>query len=367
MYDLIITGAGPAGSSAARSAARMGLKTLILEKETFPRYKPCGGALSERAASLLDFPLPQDICERSITGVRVHLGGRTIERHKGYRLTRLVTRSSFDQYLLERAEEAGAIHLTGRVLGYREEGDHVSVLTRDGEHRSRFLILASGCQDRLGRNAGAGVRMGLSVLAEIPEDDGRIEERLSGCLDMHFDVAGMGYGWIFPHRGYYSVGIWGLGLGNARASMLQFLISCGFEGSYRLHGHRIPMGAGGGGVASGRVLRTGDSAGFVDPFTGEGIYYALLSGQLAARAVAEDEPDGVARMYQAYCRRAILGELRSAWLLSRLVHSHREALLRGLVSQEEALDRYIGIAASRGTYGEFLGWLLRRIPLSILH
>lgn len=72
MHDLIVVGAGPAGSAAARTAAEQGLDTLILEKETFPRYKPCGGALSSRAALLLGFPLPSDICERTITGARVH-------------------------------------------------------------------------------------------------------------------------------------------------------------------------------------------------------------------------------------------------------------------------------------------------------
>jgi len=99
MYDLIIAGAGPAGSAAARAAAMMGLKTLILEKDAFPRYKPCGGALSDRAVSQLGFPLPKTLCERTITGARIHFRDKVLERHKGFRLTTLVTRSCFDQFL----------------------------------------------------------------------------------------------------------------------------------------------------------------------------------------------------------------------------------------------------------------------------
>ena len=98
MYDLIVAGGGPAGSTAARAAALQGLDILILEKETFPRYKPCGGALSSKAASLLDFPLPSDICERTITGARVHFRDRVLEKHKGYNLTTLIDRSRFDYH-----------------------------------------------------------------------------------------------------------------------------------------------------------------------------------------------------------------------------------------------------------------------------
>lgn len=72
MFDLVVVGAGPAGSTAARIAAGMGLKVLILEKEKFPRYKPCGGALSERATSWLDLRLPEAVCEKAITGARIH-------------------------------------------------------------------------------------------------------------------------------------------------------------------------------------------------------------------------------------------------------------------------------------------------------
>jgi len=288
MYDLIIVGAGPAGSAAAREAASLGLDTLILEKDAFPRYKPCGGALSDRALSLLDFPLPEGLCERTITGARVHFQDKVMERRKGYRLTTLVTRSSFDHLLLQKAKEAGAEVVIQKVLDYQEADDHVRVLTKDGSYQSRFLVISSGCQDGLNcriQGLKARAQLGVCMVTEIEEDDQKIEEGLPSCLDIYFGVADMGYGWIFPHRGYYSGGNWGLAsrLKNPRKDYAGLPEDERFSGRYRLHGHTIPFGDGMRKVASGRVLLTGDSAGFVDAFTGEGIYYALRSGQLAPR------------------------------------------------------------------------------------
>lgn len=371
MHDLIVVGAGPAGSAAAREAARRGLDTLILEKEAFPRYKPCGGAVSDRALSVLDFALPADLCERTITGARVHFRGNVMERHKGYRLTTLVTRSLFDDFLLQKAEEAGAKLAVQRVLDFREQGDHVEVLTKKDSYRSRILVVASGCQDPLRervRGRAARDAYGVCMVTEIEEDDRSIEERLHGTLDIHFGVAEMGYGWIFPHRGYYSVGIGGIAsrLKNPRKAMQDFIRSSGFPEGQRLHGHLIPLGGWGGRIATSRVLLAGDSAGFVDAFTGEGIYYSLRSGQIAARVVSEKHDPDVAPAYQALCKEDFGEELRYARLLSRIMHSCPEIFFRILTCHDDALDRYIEIAAARRTYRNFVRWLVPRIPISLL-
>ncbi len=178
MYDLIIAGAGPAGSAAARTAAKLGLKTLILEKEVFPRYKPCGGAVSEKVVSILDFALPEDLCERSITGARVHFRDLVGEGRKGYRLATLVSRSRFDQCLLQKAEEAGAGRATQKVLDYREEDDHVQVRTRTDAYRSRFLVIASGYQDPLKeRIAGRETQRSVRHLPGDGDRGGRLQDR----------------------------------------------------------------------------------------------------------------------------------------------------------------------------------------------
>lgn len=371
MYDLIVVGAGPAGSAAARAAALQGLDTLILEKETFPRYKPCGGALSRRADRLLDFPLPGDICERTITGARVHFQGHVMERHKGYSLTILITRSRFDHLLLQKAQESGAGIKTQKVLDFQEKDNHVSVKTKEDIYKSRFLVISSGCQDGLkNRIPGPDGKesMGVCLVAEIEEDDEKIEERLACTLDIHFGVADGGYGWIFPHRGYYSVGIGGLSsrLHHPRQAMLQFLKRNGFSEGHRLHGHLIPLRGNRRRTALGRVLLTGDAAGFVDAFSGEGICYALNSGKIAGQVIGEVPAMNVAQAYEKRCNKEFGEELRYALFFSKIMHSNPKLFLRILACQEEVLDRYIEIAAARRSYKDFVSWLAPRLPISLL-
>ncbi len=92
MYDVIIVGGGPSGASAGRRAGKLGLNALLLEKEEFPRYKPCGGGLSEHAISYLDFELPQDIIEWEVTGANVIFRDKLIKAHKDHRMFVLVSR-----------------------------------------------------------------------------------------------------------------------------------------------------------------------------------------------------------------------------------------------------------------------------------
>jgi geranylgeranyl reductase family protein len=368
VYDLIVVGAGPAGSSAAREAAKEGLQVLIVEKESFPRYKPCGGALSEKARSLLEFELPKSLCERVITGASVHYGVQAIELHKDYPLTTLVTRSRFDAFLLEQAMAAGARLEKEKALAYEEKDDRVLVQGGKGCYSSRFLVVSSGCQDGLKegvcREDGTCQR-GLCLVAEVEAEDDEIDRHLHSSLDIHFGVVPRGYGWVFPHRGYYSVGIGGLArsFSHPRRAMLEFMRGLGFKETQKVHGHLLPLGSGGGRIASRRVLLAGDSAGFVDAFTGEGIRYALGSGQIAGHAVAEGlGGEDAASVYRALCKEDFGDDLRYAYLLSRLMHSRPELFFPILIGQAEALDRFLGIAAGETSYKEFLRWLVPQLP-----
>lgn len=371
MFDLIVAGGGPAGSAAARAAALRGLDVLILEKSNFPRYKPCGGALSRKVVSFLDFSLPREIQERSITGVRVHFQDIELERHKSYDLTLLIDRSLFDQYLLERALCSGAEVKTERVLDFRDDGECVSVQTNERIYQSKFLVVASGCQDRLKREISGPERrenMGVCLVSEIEEEDERISQHLGSTLDIHFGVAGGGYGWIFPHRGYYSVGIGGLSsqLQHPRQVMRRFLKQNGFSEGERLSGHLIPQGGNKRRIARGRVLLAGDSAGFVDPFSGEGIYYALASGKIAGEAVCDMHATALAQLYMSRIEKEFGQELRYALLFSRIMHSYSKIFLPILTCQEEILERYMEVGAGSMSYKEFVRWLLPRLPASLL-
>ena len=272
---------------------------------------------------------------------------------------------------MQKAQEPGADIKTQKVLDFQEKDDHVSVKTKDEIYQCRFLVISSGCQDGLKNRIQGPDRkesMGVCLVAEIEEDDQKIEERLASTLDIHFGVAEGGYGWIFPHRGYYSVGIGGLSsrLRHPRQAMLQFLKKNGFSEGQRLHGHLIPQGGNKVRTALGRVLLAGDAAGFVDAFTGEGICYALNSGKIAGQVIGEVPAPEVAQAYQKRCNKEFGEELRYALFFSRMMHSYPEIFLRILACQEEVLDRYIEIAAARISYKDFMRWLVPRLPLSLL-
>jgi len=363
MFDLIVVGAGPAGSSAARGAAKAGLNVLVLEKEPFPRYKPCGGALSDRAISLLDFPLPEELWERTITGARVHFRDRVIEGNKGYRLSTLVTRSKFDNFLLQKAQEAGCNLVTQKVEGYHAKEDHVEVQTKRKKYNSQFLIISSGCQSRLKddvQGRAARDQYGVSIVTEIEEDDKKIEERLHSSLDFYFDVAETGYGWIFPHKGYYSVGIFGQAsrLSNPKGTMLSFLNRLRLQGKCKLHGHMIPLGGIDRRIAGDRILLAGDSAGFVDPFTGEGIYYAIRSGQIAAQAILDQDPADVAGIYEKNCRKDFGEELGYALWMAQNLDERRNPFLNELTQNNAILNSYLEISAGRKNYRDFTQYLV---------
>jgi geranylgeranyl reductase family protein len=371
MYDLIIAGAGPAGSSAAREAGKMGLDVLLIDKDRFPRYKPCGGGLSERALSYLDFSLPENICERNITGARIRFGDRVIDRHKDYRLTVTLTRSAFDDFLLKKAQDIGVHVITGqKVLDFREDSEKVEVRAGDETYRSKYQIVAAGSQNRLKervRDRDGKDRYGVCMVTEVPEKNNAIDARLGNALEFHFGVARMGYGWIFPHDGYYSVGIGGMAkdLSNPRKVMIDFLRRNGFEGSYRLRGHLIPFGGMKRAIASKRVLLAGDSAGFVDSFTGEGIAYAIKSGQNAAQTVAdklEDDDLDLAGSYQHRCKRDFGGDLKYSLIMAQIMHSWPEMFFGMLATRDDFLDKFLEVPAMKGTYKSLIRWLMPRMP-----
>jgi geranylgeranyl reductase family protein len=370
IYDLIVVGGGPAGSSAGRRAGMRGLDTLLLEKQQFPRYKPCGGVLSDQALAYLDFPLPAPLMEREIFGARVHYHGSSVERYKNYRFCVLVTRSAFDAYLLEKAGETGIEMKTGeKVRDVLEMRDHVEVVTDSAVYRSRFLILSDGYQGRLsGRVRGREPRnrYGICMVTEIPEEESVIEGYIHNALDIHLGVADWGYGWIFPHAGYFSVGIGGIAedLPNLKETFRRFLASSGFLGDYTVRSHTIPAGGLKRTISSSRTLLTGDAAGFVDCCYGEGIAYAIRSGQIAVDVLSGVvSGDGsTLKAYERICEREFGGNLRYSLYLALLMRRFPDLFARIFTSKGEILDTYLEICARRMTYREFITWLLPRVP-----
>jgi len=291
-YDVIVVGAGPAGSTAARECAARGLATLLLDKEAFPRDKPCGGGVNVRAAALLPFDL-SPVVERTISAIRFTVRqGVEFTRTTTQPLTYMTQRRRLDAYLVERAVAAGAI-LRDRtpVRGVDRGPSHALVRTDGAAYESRALVVADGANGPTAKMAGLPTRhrMGVGLEGNVtPASDFSAGWQQTMGLDLG-DVP-EGYGWLFPKGDHVNIGVAGFGsVGTLlRDRLVRLTASYGYDPKrlWGLRGFRLPMRVGGTTLASGNALAVGDAAGLIDPITGEGIYAAIWSGRAAAHHLA---------------------------------------------------------------------------------
>ena len=373
MYDVIIIGGGPSGASAGIRAGKLGLKALLLEKDKFPRYKPCGGGLSEHAISYLDFELPQDLIEWEVTGAKVLFRDQSIKAHKDRRLSVLVSRDKFDDFLLEKAKETGIEVNTGeKALCCREMPDCIEVDTRQETYQAKFAIIAEGAHGLVKtcvRPADNREEYGICLVTEIPAEERELEERLGNTVELHFGVAGGGYGWIFPHKTYYSVGVGGVARDflHPKKIMLEFLEKNDFSGEYKLHGHKIPLGGIKRKIVGSRVLLSGDAAGFIDAFSGEGLAYAIVSGQFAAEVIAGICLQGGnlkdLSKYESLCRAEFGTHLKYSLMFSRIMHRFPDRTFKIFILSDKMLDKYLEVVDFKINYKDYLRWCLLNFKL----
>ena len=298
--DVIVVGAGPAGSTAAYDLARQGIAVTLLEQQELPRYKPCGGCLSLKVDTILEPDFHESV-ERTIHGARFTFEGLDeIHVRSDRPVAYMVMRDRFDHLLAKKAQGAGAAVLTGqRVVDVAETGDGVRVTTREREYRARYLVGADGANGIVGRVLGLTPRRRVAVCVEAEVTTGpRAPAIASDEVRIEFGSIPFGYGWVFPKGDHLSIGVGGLRekVGNPRAFYDEFLVDQDLVDalvSESRKGYIIPVFAGGRDPIGGqRTVLLGDAAALVDPFLGEGIYYAIRSGQLAAQVLGDAVRDG---------------------------------------------------------------------------
>jgi geranylgeranyl reductase family protein len=369
MYDIIVIGGGPAGSSAARKASSLGLKTLLIEKENFPRYKPCAGAVSDIALSYLDFQLPSTMPEKEMQGVQIVYKGQKVVKHAPQRIGILVDRKAFDDFLLKMAGESGTKIIMGeKAVDFTEKKDKLRITTNKGEYEAHFLIVSEGAHGNLQYKVKHKPRKNeyaISLVAEIKEDDDTINERLDNIIEVHTGLLKMGFGWVFPHSGYYSVGIAGIAeyLYDPKSQMREFLDLVGFRDRYPIKSHMIPAGGIKRKLSTSRVVLTGDAAGFVDSFYGEGISYAIRSGQIASEIISriiKQEDSVTMKDYDSLVKDEFEINLKYSLLASRLAHSI-PLFFELAIENESLMNKFMDIALQEITYKGLLKWIIPRL------
>jgi geranylgeranyl reductase len=297
MYDVIVVGGGPSGATAAEDLARSGHKVAFVDRAG--KIKPCGGAVPPRL--IRDFSIPDSQIVAKINTARmISPTGRRVDIpiENGY--VGMVDREHFDEFLRTRAVEAGAERITGTFTGIIRDGagTHVSYRCKaSGETRqvtTRLIIGADGARSNVGRHEMPGGDKIPYVIAyhEIIEaptdavsgyDPKRCDVIYDGAISPDF------YGWVFPHGAHASVGMGtevpGVDLKKATADLR---IASGLEHcrTIRREGAPIPLKPLDKWDNGRDVVLAGDAAGVVAPSSGEGIYYAMVGGRVAASAAA---------------------------------------------------------------------------------
>jgi geranylgeranyl reductase family protein len=317
-WDAIVVGAGPSGATAAYELARGGLRTLIIDKAKLPRYKTCGGGITYKAARALPFSI-EPVVER-----RLHKVDFSWRMGKPYvvgskePLVYMVQRSKFDNYLTEQAVGVGAVLMDETPVKSVEMVDgQARVETKRGTITADYLIGADGATGRVARGLDLmSDRWALAALeSELVADDRTMAE-WNDKLGLDLGELPASYGWVFPKGDHLSVGVGGLPLIEDYGSHLKRYDerhtarrSPNVVKVIRSHGYLLPCRRPGAPVQRGRAMLVGDAAGLVEAFTGEGIFWAIKSGQIAARAILKD---GGEPRYQERLDRALMPDLLSA-------------------------------------------------------
>jgi len=389
--DVLVAGAGPAGATAARRLAAGGLAVRIIDRAAFPRNKPCGGGISARA--LRRFPYLERGLSRIATHwvARLHLEGpdghdTVVESDAPAAL--MIRRVEFDALLVSLAVEAGAELVTGfDVVSASEERAGVVLTSRDGRRMSAPIVVAAdGVHSAIARRLGLrGARPARVVAVDMMEETPRTSLRdvdprtlwvaygFAPAADGRARRAPEGYAYIFPKRDHVNIGI-GYLLSYYRASVaespyeLQRAFVAQLRGRGIVEGHSvrenftpflIPVGGPLRKPGRGRVLLAGDAGGFVNAFTAEGIFYAMVSGDVAAATILQSrDVTTLAARYARAVDREIGAELRDSVAIQRYLFADRRriaAVIDGAGRERWMTQKILDFAMGRCSY-----WQLRR-------
>ena len=297
-YDVVIVGAGPAGTAAAYRLVTHGLGVLLVDRVAFPRPKPCAGGLTLKSLNLMPYSIAR-VLERATAAMSIGLrtdGGDFEKRFSnGGPICTFAQRTAFDQLNFEAATSAGADFLIANKITEIAASGSGMTLHADGKTiRSRYVIGADGANGVVRRFCAPNTPFfrGFALEGIVPYGSNGVEPR----AEIYFGVVGHGYGWVFPKGDHFNVGIYtcddrvSLSKSRLRAYCRERLGTDIVE-----HMVGYPLGFGGDRYRprAGRVVLVGDAGGFAEPLLGEGLHNALKTGQEAGQSIIDIEAAGL--------------------------------------------------------------------------
>lgn len=331
-YDVAIVGGSCAGTAAGHTLALAGKKTIIIDKAIFPRKKLCGGIITEKTIDLLKL-VYGDVSTDSLVELTYDTMGMyhadegkvCAYTHPSSRL-HSIDRPVFDDHFLKIANTSGCSVINGeKVIRI----DSTRITTDSGtEISADYIIGADGANSIVRKSLySAKKKKHFSMALELDigyQDLNCFDDEPGLYPKLYFGFMNSGYGWVFPKKNFATVGIGGLVHANKESLKdlyLNFLRSvCKCDISPLVHniaGFPVPLQNLTRKPAVNNIFLTGDAAGFVEPITGEGIYFAILSGKLAADAILSGTD--MANTYNRMIRKNISGFLNQAYLVKRFL------------------------------------------------
>ncbi|MFE4107173.1 geranylgeranyl reductase family protein [Almyronema epifaneia] len=374
MYDCVIVGAGPAGSTAAYHLAKAGRSVLLLDRATLPRYKPCGGGVSPQIAQWFDFDLTPAI---SVKVSKVRYTWRLQEPIEMELQTAeplwMVRRDRFDHFLVQQAQRQGAQLQDGtKVTGIEFQSDRWQVNTLQAPVTGRYLIAADGARGSLAKWLGFNNRRYL--LGGALEAEPRLDMPSEPIMHFEFGLLKNGYAWNFPKADGYSIGGGVFRSGrhqkyDLRPPLTQYAAEFGLEAAQvKQHGHPLLSWDGEQTLHTQQAVLAGESACVVDPFTAEGIRPAIFSGLKAAQAIDQalgGDIDALAN-YTRLMNEEWGGEMRWAKRLAQAFYQVPKLAYNLGIKHPGSTDKMLKVFCGELGYADVAQKAIQRLSMGLI-
>ncbi len=323
--DVLIVGAGPAGSATAIHLARGGASVMLADRARFPRDKPCGGGVTGRALRQAPCDITP-VVERVVDTFELRLHHRRrFRRTSPEPLILMTQRRRLDAFLVEQAVAAGAELRDGTRVEQLEIEESRVVARVGGEPVAAGTIVgADGANGVVAKAAGLddGIVRGVALEGNVPWE--LLDERVyASTAVVEVGAPSGGYGWLFPKGDHANLGVGGWASEGPRLrqhlARLAGAHGIGPNGITDVRGHRLPMRRLGASTPAGaRVVLVGDAAGLVDPLSGDGMYEAFTSARLASDAILAGEP----QTYPGVLSQRLDRHAAASWSAKRALDRH---------------------------------------------